>query len=83
MCSPLTEQCVLQECSLCPGAEGITVKVFKISEEISVGKVTSAMWNKDELEKITTSFGPFFGKLQEYTLKANIHKFIKDIQKKK
>lgn len=66
---------------MCPGAEGITTQVLKICEEISLGEITYALWNEGELVKKTTSFSTFLSELKNYTLKANVHKNIKNIQK--
>lgn len=44
-----SEKCVLQECQLCLGAEGLTVQTLNISKELACEEITFALRNKDDL----------------------------------
>lgn len=59
----------------------MTTQVLKISEETATKDVTFTLRNKTDLKKRTTSFGTFLSVLTDSTLKANVHEYIKNIQR--
>lgn len=44
-------------------------------------EITFAIWNNADLEKRTTKLSTFLRELGQWTLKANVHLRIKDIQR--
>lgn len=81
MCSSASKTCIFGECELCPGSESLTIAKLNIPEDKAFEEVTFALWNNNDLEKITTSVNTFLKELRHWSAKANTHKYVKNIQK--
>lgn len=81
LCSPATEDWIFQNCSECPGADGITLQSLGLTNEKAAEEVTFAIWNNAELEKRTTTVSAFLVELSTWAMKANLHMRVKEIQR--
>lgn len=82
VCSNSSEQCFFQECTACPGSEGISLNLFGLETINEHEEIVFAMWQNGQLVKKTLTISNFISNLAILTVKTSVHIHIKNIQRK-
>lgn len=82
VCDNCNLDCLFQECSFCPGSDGITIISLNLEYLLDdESEVTFAIWEENDLVRKTVTFEYFNTVLSHWAIKAITHFKLKELQR--